>query len=253
MLGIQTRDFSDDEFRQVIEMSKELIAKGYFSGINFIQSRCPLPQDSIIIHFLHDNLNYIEKMKNALRQDSYVLPRFTFYFIRREYFKKTDFLDEYKNALFFDSSLKEIDLGGVLEKNEDVMVANKELELLIPLGISSNIESILKRIQKIDYASLERWMDPVIILKTQTKYKKLENFFDKFILTITRKNEGVYTVIAYEKRKAELKEHIQQFPNIMRDYAKFSPVKSIKNLKTILKDTQRQPHCWTSFSSSFFE
>ncbi|MBI4155108.1 hypothetical protein HY498_03415 [Candidatus Woesearchaeota archaeon] len=59
-LKFKTKDFTMEEFKQVIRRAKELIKRGYFTGINLIQSTKPLPESSIIIHFLHDSKRHIK-------------------------------------------------------------------------------------------------------------------------------------------------------------------------------------------------
>lgn len=50
--NFRTAEFSEDEFKQIIARSKELIRRGYFTGINFLKSKNPLPNNAIIVHFL---------------------------------------------------------------------------------------------------------------------------------------------------------------------------------------------------------
>ncbi len=110
----RTIDFSHEEFSQVIEKSTELIRRGYFTGINFLQSESNLPQNSVIIHFLHDSKNHLDEIKPYIGLDHLIVPRFTCYLVDPEYFAKPNFREEYTNTIFFDSNFNDISIEGAI-------------------------------------------------------------------------------------------------------------------------------------------
>lgn len=203
-------DFSKEEFKQIIERSKGLIKRGYFSGINFLQSEAPLPQDSIIMHFLHDSKRQIESIEPQISSEHLIVPRFTYYMLRPEYFRKPNFKEEYKNAIFFGSDFQEITIEEAIRNPEMVTVSNKELDLIIPILNFEPLAELLARIREADRKGPEPWIDPVIIIKTERPLKTIEQFVDKYFVSIALKREEFYSVLTDKIRMEALEKYLDR-------------------------------------------
>lgn len=204
----KTMDFSEEEFRQIAQISKRLIARGYFTGFNMMQSDKELPHNSVIVHFLHDSREHINNIERRITREHIVVPRFTFYPVHSEYFNKKHFKTEYENAIFYDDNFLEISIENAIKKRYGISVGNTELDLLIPLVDSGILEELIRKIKEADEEGFEHWNDPVIIAKTDAPVKLLDTFTNKYFASISRKNEEAYAVLTDEKRMNALSRYL---------------------------------------------
>lgn len=238
-------NFKQDEFREIIERSKELITRGYFTGINLLQSEKELPQNSIIIHFLHDSQKHLEKVSSNIKSDNIIVPRFTYYIAREDYFKKVNFREEYKNAMFFDRDFNSISIDEAIKNPKDVTISNRELDLIIPLNKENNLLKIITQIQEADEGK-EAWIDPVIIIRTKKPIKKLDSFLSKHYVSITRKNEEFYSILTDIERVKALEKYLNalctknRISELRRSDIIFYPSQINKEFNNYLSDIQNE-------------
>lgn len=225
----RTSDFNVDEFNQIIERSKELIKRGYFSGINFLQSDKVLPQTSIMVHFLHDSERHIQGIVPYINVEHIVVPRFTFYSIRLEYVNKPNFREEYSSAIFFDSEFKVITIDEAIKNPYNITVSAKELDLVIPLSDEISLSDLVDNIRKADRKGVEAWIDPVIIIKTKTPLNVLKQFVDKYFVSLAKEKEEFYSVLTDKARVESLERYLDnlckrtQIGRLRRSDIVFSP------------------------------
>ncbi|MDD5331792.1 MAG: hypothetical protein PHE43_03145 [Candidatus Nanoarchaeia archaeon] len=210
---LETRNFSEEEFFQVISKSKDLMKKGYFTGVNFIQSEDTLPDSSILIHFLHNNQEQINYMQKNINQTHLVLPRTTLYAPKPEYFNKSSFTKEYKNAIFLDRDLKEICLEKAIKSPQDIIILNKEVDMLFPILKEKDLSSITEKICKVNLSGPDVWIDPVIIVKTKKSLNLLEGFVNKCFVGISKENEEFYCILSCPENVKKLKRYIDNLCN----------------------------------------
>ncbi|MBW2974006.1 hypothetical protein KY346_06490 [Candidatus Woesearchaeota archaeon] len=206
----QTKEFQEDEFRQVIERSKELIARGYFTGINFLQSEEPLPTNSIIVHFLHDSKQHLDEIISTVPAARLVVPRFTCYMLDPKYFQKPNFAEEYKDAVFFDSNFKIITVEDAIANPLGTTVLNRELDLIVPLHDSKDLYDTVHALQEADEEGPYQWIDPVLIVKTKTPVTALEGFVDKQYVSIAKEREEFYSILTDEERTDALSKYLDK-------------------------------------------
>ncbi len=209
-LDFETREFQQEEFKQIIERSKDLIRKGYFTGINFLQSETLLPKNSIIVHFLHDSEKHLKEIESAVTGEHFIVPRFTCYLLKPEYFQKTNFKEEYKHAIFLNSEFKLIPIDEAIKKSQGVTVLNRELDLIVPIIHSKTLYDTVKNIQLLDQKGPEPWLDPVLIIKTKTPLKTLEGFVDKQYVSIEKEKEEFYSILTDKKRTNALSNYLDK-------------------------------------------
>ena len=209
--NIETIDFTWDEFRQIIDISRELIKRGYFTGINLLRSDSPLPKSSIIVHFLHDSKTHLNQITSKLNSDYLIVPRRTYYLLSKEYFTKPIFREEYKNALFFDADFKEVSIDEAINASYTVTVSNNELDMLIPFDCADILQSFINNINEVSSKCLDKWLDPVIIVQTNSPVESLDDFVDRPFVTISREREIFYSVISDNKRKESLQKYLDQW------------------------------------------
>ena len=77
-MNLSLSNFTSEEFDTIIKNTKNLLAKEYIIGINFIQSKKPLPTSSIIIHFLHDNEEHIDNVSKKIKIKHFIVPRLAY-------------------------------------------------------------------------------------------------------------------------------------------------------------------------------
>ncbi|MCK4670556.1 MAG: hypothetical protein KAT43_05115 [Nanoarchaeota archaeon] len=206
----KTIDFNDVEFKGIILRAKDLIKKGYFTGINFLQSDSILPDSSVIVHFLHDSKKHLEAIENDISRDHLIVPRFTYYMLKSEYFEKPDFGEEYGTAMFFDSDFNNISIDEAVKNPHGVTISNKELDLIVPIAEIVNLGQILKDIREADRKNPKQWIDPVIIVKTKTPIKSLEGFVNKYFVSISHEREEFYCVITDRQRADALERYLDK-------------------------------------------
>ena len=207
---IKSRDFSEEEYGTILRKGIELIQHGYFTGVNFIQSSNPLPKESIVIHYLHDSQRHIDYLRPKLFGSSSVVPRFTYYAFDTKYFDKLEFDKKYINALFFDENFNRISIKNAKIKRKNIFIGNLELDLLLQLNTVS-LEDIVKNIISSNKLDLERWIDPVIIIRTKTTLPTLSGFVNsKYFVGLGRTNEEFYTILTDEIRARALMTYLNR-------------------------------------------
>lgn len=91
----------------------------------------------------------------------------------------------------------------------NVTIANKELDLIIPLTNSKSLEEIVNKLKEIDRKGVEPWIDLVIIVKTKGEpIQTLKQFVDKHFVSITRGKEEFYSILTDEERKKALEKYL---------------------------------------------
>lgn len=207
---VKNRYFTKEELKEVLDQSMKLFVHGYFTGVNFIHSEDPLPKETIIVHFLHNSKEHIKEIKDKLKAKALVLPRNAFYFLDPKYFEKLTFDEDYKNSTFFDEDLSEISIELAKRKREGISVANKELDLFIPLNAQS-LDETIELIKREDAESPVKWEDPVIIVKSATKIKTIPGFVNnKDYVSLERDCEEIYTILPDKKRSQALKKYYKK-------------------------------------------
>jgi len=208
--AFKTKEFNQDEFKQILDRSKELIKRGYFTGINFLQSDTPLPRNLLLIHFLHDSEKHLSAVKSAISGEHSIIPRYTCYMLRPEYFAKPNFRNEYSRALFFDADFNEISIDEAIRNPHSSTVLNRELDLAVPIKNNANLGDIVKSLQEADRKGPEPWLDPVLIIKTKSPVSCLPDFVDKHFVSISKMQEEFYSIISDEQRLAALSRYLDK-------------------------------------------
>jgi hypothetical protein len=238
--------FSYDETKQVVEKSKELIQRGYFTGINFTKSNQSLPKTSILIHFLHDSKKHLKYIEPSINIPHLIVPRFTYYSFRPDYFKKIEFEDEYKSAKFFDLEFKEISIENAIKNPKNITVENKELDLIVPLKNDKILEKIIEKIREADTKGPKPWIDPVLILKTESRIKTLKNFVDKYFISLMREKEEFYSILTDKRRVFHLEKYFDKLcedfkcGKIKRSDIVFYPSQVNEKFSNYLNEIQRE-------------
>ncbi len=209
-LTFKTKEFKLEEFRQIIERSKKLIKRGYFTGINFLQAEKTLPKNSIIIHFLHDSKNHLKEVEPAVTGEHFTVPRYTCYLLEPKYFKKPNFQEEYKNAIFFDQEFKRISIDEAIKNPYGVTVLNHELDLIVPILNRETLCDTVKEIESLDQKGPEPWLDPVLIVKTKIPVKTLDSFIDKQYVGIAKEKEEFYSILTDRERADALSKYLDK-------------------------------------------
>jgi len=143
----------------------------------------------------------------------HIIPRFTYYGARIEYLTKDDAQEEYKDAIFFDSNFNTLSIEDAIRNPIEITISHKELDLIIPLVNQENLEEILTRIREADYKSHKRWIDPVIIIKSEQPLRKIETFVDKNFVSIEREEEAFYSVLSNRDRAIILERYLDKICN----------------------------------------
>ncbi len=206
---MEPREFSQEEFGFVIQQALQLQSRGILTGVNFIQSQTPLPSESVLVHFLQKRLDHIEYVQQNIATPSVVVPRYTFYAMKPSYFKKSDFEEQYGKATFFDAEMKGISKEEAKILRTGVVVANTELDLLIPIEESSLV-GVVEKLMQSDRTGPCPWEDPVVIVKSKSVLPQITDFVGgRNFISINRLNEEFYSVISDEERTLELKRFIR--------------------------------------------
>jgi len=207
---LESREFNHETFIKIIRRGTLLISHGYFTGINFIQSEEPLPQESIIVHFLHKLPSHIDHVRSRLSSPSLVIPRWTFYQLRPGYFDKTTFDEEYKEALFFDESFNPLEREVAKSVKLGITVANQELDLLVPLEEAS-LQTIVEAIQEADATGPHQWQDPVIIVRSAQTLLPLPGFVPPgAYASLKRVREEFYTILLDQEHRAAFDSYLKR-------------------------------------------
>ncbi|MDP3728042.1 MAG: hypothetical protein Q8R18_01170 [bacterium] len=205
---MRPKEFSQDEFDLVLQRSQELIRKGYFSGINFLQSENTLPREHIVIHFLHNSKTYLEGILSQTSFQGRVIPRYTMYKTRPEYFTSQDFLEKYKDAIFIHEG-QHISLEDALRIQNKISVLNPEQDLVIPYEEKSHLAEVVKKLQEVDRASKGRWIDPVLIVRSQDSLS-LTDFASQDCVSLTKEKEEFYTLLSSVQKKKKVIRYLKK-------------------------------------------
>ncbi len=203
---LQSREFSNEEFMEILRQGRRLLFRGYFTGINFIQSEEPLPAESILIHFLHGRHTQIDYVRSHLSLPSLVVPRFTFYRLRSEYFDKSGFSEEYQNAIFFDSNMSRITIDAARGLRSGITTGNLELDLLVPLDLSS-LEATVRDILQANEGGPWPWSDPVIIVRSRDDLPSVSGFVKPGPYISIRRTFEEFYVVAPDNRRGRFVQH----------------------------------------------
>ena len=205
--------FNEDEKKEIFRQALKLIKTGLITGINFIKSDKPLPQTSVIVHYLHDSnrlLNLVRKEINKLGiKGDIILPRFTYYFMHPAYSEKPDFLEEYKNAKFLDENLNPKSIDEVVKNPANTIINSQELDLLIPIE-KENVSDLVSKIQEADNTGSEKWIHPVIIVKGDVTFPVSKGFVKKDYASLSRQNAEFYSIVVDENKKIELEKELNK-------------------------------------------
>lgn len=205
---MEPQEFSQEEFDLVLQRSQELIRKSYFTGINFLQSEKALPQEHIMIHFLHNSKTYLEDILSHTSFLGEVIPRYSMYKTRPEYFTSQDFLEKYKNAIFIHEG-KHVSLEDTLRIKKNISVLNPEQDLVIPYKEKANLAEIVKKLQKIDRSSKGHWIDPVLIVRSQDSLS-IPDFASRDCVSLTKEKEEFYTLLSSIQKKKKLVRYLKK-------------------------------------------
>lgn len=205
---METKEFSQEEFELILQKAQSLIQRNYFSGINFLQSEAPLPKERIIVHFLHNSREHIEGIITTASIFGQIVPRYSLYRTRLEYFQDGGIEDKYREAIFFDKKGKTLTRTEALIQ-EEVYTLNPELDLLIPFYEAEGLEEVVARIKKADSESAEAWYDPVIIIRSAVPLT-LPDFGEKISVSLSKEHEEFYTILPSEEKKRKLTRYLKK-------------------------------------------
>ncbi|MBI5797884.1 hypothetical protein HZA98_03190 [Candidatus Woesearchaeota archaeon] len=206
---MKPKEFSQEEFELILGRSQELIRKGYFTGINFLQSEKLLPQEHIIIHFLHNSRLHIDDMLSKVPFHGEIIPRYSFYKTKPEYFQRGGMKEKYSEALFFNQKGELISTENTLASTEEIYTLNPELDLLIPLSPNENLESLVREIQHVDNIGIAPWIDPVIIIRPESSLA-LPDFVERTCISLTKDKEEFYTILPTLKKKKAVVKYLKR-------------------------------------------
>jgi hypothetical protein len=195
-LNFKPVDFTNVELDQILEKSTELIERGYFTGVNLIQSNTPLPKEAIIIHFLHNLKEQIEGVQSAIKADSFIVPRLTYYATKPDYLTKDSSEVEYKDAVILDQSMQVVPFQEARINPEGKRILHMELDLIIPLTEEGILEETITKLKEADRSGPDPWIDPAIIVKSKRKLRPIRAFFDKHYVSLMRNREEFYSIIS---------------------------------------------------------
>ena len=199
MFEIKTNSFSKNEYDYIMKIARNFIINNKITGVNLIQSEKSLPKSSIIVHFLHDNKDHLNYLIEKINTEYDILPRYTYYISEPEYFKKPNFKEEYKNAVFLDSSFNKISMDEAITNPFGVTIVNNELDLIIPNQKSSNLLYLIDILRQCNNEGPYPWIDPVLIVKTENELQLKNDFLNAYFLSISRENEEFYTIVNNKK------------------------------------------------------
>jgi hypothetical protein len=244
----QAKEFTHDEFKQILARTQELIRRGYFTGINFLQAEDHLPESSLIIHFLQDSARHIGEMEPHLTTTRAVVPRFTYYMLKPEYFEKPNFKEEYANATFFDAEGNSISIDDAIKNPVGVTTSNKELDLIVPVTDREALEETIEVLRSADHIGSDPWIDPVLIVQSKTPVKTLDYFVNKQYVSINRGQEEFYSILTDRKRTQALQKYLDktckktQIGTLRRSDVVFHPSQINVEFADYLADIQNQLH-----------
>ena len=202
--------FTLEELATIIGHGQQLVSHGYFTGFNLIKSENPLPEESIIIHFLHDSDLHLEYIKRKLTMPFVILPRTAFYLFDPKYFDKPGFDIEYKDATFYDDRFIPSPLDAAKATKKSFIVSHDELDLLIPLHRDS-LEAITSTLRQADAEGPRPFIDPFIIIKSLTELLDITGFVNhRPYVCIRRTNEEFYTILPDEMYAEELRKYLKK-------------------------------------------
>ncbi len=239
-------EFSNDEIKQILNRSHNLIMRGYFTGINFLQSDSTLPDNFIVLHFLHNSKEHLKEIQSQLNVEHLVVPRSTIYPIRREYTTKKTFRDEYLSAIFYDSNMNVISIDDVIANPEGVIVSADELDLLVPINSSTNLIELVDIIKEADDRGPYPWKDPVLIIRTKSSISQIPRFSEGYYFCINRRREEFYAVLTEQSRAEALERYIEklcaefQIGTLKRSDIVFNPCKINEEFKRYVLFIQGQ-------------
>ena len=203
-------DFTDVELDQILKKSAELIERGYFTGINLIQSSTTLPNDAIIIHFLHNLEEQIEWIQSVIRTSSFIVPRLTYYATKPDYLTKDSSEAEYEGAVIFDNDMRIVPFQEAKINPNGKRILHKELDLVVPLTEEGILEETVTKLREVDRSGPDRWIDPAIIVKSKLKLKPIKTFFDKHYVSLMRDREEIYSILSDPVRADALTRYLDQ-------------------------------------------
>lgn len=213
-------NFSEQEKREIVEIGFDLIDRDLITGINLIESTKELPKNALIIHYLHNSQNQISFILNQIAKfnlQTILLPRETYYILDPIYTKKPNFTKIYKTSSFFEKrELKPRTIEDVINDPKEIIVKNKELDLLIPLDEKELPSKIVSMIYKTDKKSPERWTHPAIILKGEVFLPSIPGFIKKDYISLCRKKAEFYAIALDKKRKRALKKYMDSICREMK-------------------------------------
>jgi hypothetical protein len=188
---------------------QDLIRRGYFTGMNFIRSDVQIPNNALIVHFLHDSREHLDFMIQKLERECLVLPRLTCYETVPAYFSKPGFKDEYRDALFFDSNMVPISIEQAIRAPEGAVVLRQELDLIVPLDEDTLRDSVTS-LREADELGPRTWVDPVFIVRNRKRIVNLDGFVERQFVSIARENEEIYTVLGDRNRTKALERYLDK-------------------------------------------
>lgn len=234
---LKSHEFTDEEFKEILKRSTDLVKRGYFTGINFIQSDTNLPDESIVIHFLQDSRPHLEQIVKNIKFSYQIVPRFTYYNIDLKYLDKKDFKDEYKDAEFYDENFNFVPLTRVIKNPpKEINVANNELDLIIPSN-GNHLADLVIKIREADETGPFPWVDPVIIIRTKELFETLPGFENMmYYVGIMREKEEFYTIIHESSRALALKKYLGKVCKEIPQIGKLNEKSITFNLSQINKE-----------------
>ena len=204
MFEIKTNYFSKNEYNYIMSIARDFIANKKITGVNLIQSENSLPQSAVIVHFLHDSKEHLDYFVKNINANYEILPRYTYYLSKPEYFKKPEFKGEYKKAIFLNSYFEIIPIEEAIAKPLGVTIVNNELDLIIPVKKPSNLTNLIDIIREGNENGPFPWLDPVLIVKTEEVLKLKYNLNNTYFLSISREKEEFYTIINNKNMQMEI-------------------------------------------------
>jgi|GEM_PF-3717206 len=203
-------DFNEREKRIVIANGLDLIKDGYVTGFNYLNSEKPLPDNALLIHYLHDSqiqIDYVKKEGGFSDDDFRQVRRFTYYMLDPNWMKKPEFASEYSAAKFFDlfGNLKSLD--DALKNPFDTFIESTEWDVIVPVS-NADVSSVAQRIYDAERKGPLKWMTPAIIARG-VEVPELSGFSRAHYASLARQNSEFYSLVVGNLRKSKLRRKLK--------------------------------------------
>ena len=122
--------------------------------------------------------------------------------------KKRNFREEYGKARFYDEVLEPKSIEEVIQHPKGTVVRSEEMDILIPLA-EQDVSHLVSKVQTADREGPERWLHPVIIVKSEAQIPITSGFIAKDYASLSRTNAEFYSILLDETRKQRLLKRLE--------------------------------------------